>query len=548
LRVAADVSPEPLNTAAGDTPVPQAVTAASVAVPDVSVPVPDEGSTQFDERRARQLLDRAFSQAERGELGAAILSCRQSVALDPDAPQGFSMLGLLLERSGDLANAAQAYQKVLQLQPDSRLEAESLQRIEAALARRKGQQNFHFDDKDLFGDTGGTAAATGGAAATAIPSTPADSSVDALRSAFPANSQLTPATPTPSVSALDFGLPPVAPTSMWQRLVQRPSFYFRGAPLVATTALGLAFMLWSREAVISQQTQQSVIVPGGVPSVIDPAANINSAQPNSAAPATNPAAPNANDAATAAANEGMPTIPVQNRPAPKAPAGAQNPGVNAAANVGGSGSEPSRPSANAGQPRIPSPRVNSPRPSQPRNILPPSNPYALPPARPVLPRSGSSNDDIVLPPPSAADRSGAAPDNGASSSGGGPVNTTGAGMRGYIRLQPPRPGAAVRPSSSTRATNAERAAIEDIRAGREERAIDNITTAIEADGDTGWRYQQRALLFLDRGDNQRAADDFQTAINAYRDQIRRGERVSEARAGIKACQSGLRLAMSNSRR
>ena len=132
------------------------------------------------------------------------------------------------------------------------------------------------------------------------------------------------------------------------------------------------------------------------------------------------------------------------------------------------------------------------------------------------------------------------------------LTAAGAAGRGYIRITPPRPAtstAPVRPAN--RAAEVERTTSNDIRSGRSERAIQNITKNIESssnDKDTGWHYQQRALLFLEQGDNQRAADDFNTAISAYKDQIRRGERVSESRAGIQACQSGLRLAVSSLRR
>jgi tetratricopeptide (TPR) repeat protein len=128
------------------------------------------------------------------------------------------------------------------------------------------------------------------------------------------------------------------------------------------------------------------------------------------------------------------------------------------------------------------------------------------------------------------------------------MNPGGTGPRGYIQLRNPRPGSAAPSRAGNQAGDAERSAANEGRAGRNEQAIERITSAIEADGDTGWRYQQRALLFLERGDNQRAADDFQTALNAYRDQIRRGERVAEARAGIRACESGRQLALSNLRR
>lgn len=130
------------------------------------------------------------------------------------------------------------------------------------------------------------------------------------------------------------------------------------------------------------------------------------------------------------------------------------------------------------------------------------------------------------------------------------MNTTGSNSQGYITLSRPRNPSAAQPRPSNRGTEAERAAARESRAGRSGSAITTINEAIRTGngGDTGWRYQQRALLFLEQGDYQRAADDFQVAINSYRDQVRRGERVNEAQSGIQACRSGLNLALANLRR
>jgi hypothetical protein len=120
------------------------------------------------------------------------------------------------------------------------------------------------------------------------------------------------------------------------------------------------------------------------------------------------------------------------------------------------------------------------------------------------------------------------------------LNPAGSGTRGYIRITGNRPAAPARPEAGSRA--AEAAARDAAAAGRTGSAISSASSAIEGGRDTGWRYQQRALLFLEQGDNARAADDFRTAIAAYRDQINRGVNVDQARIGIDACQNGLRLA------
>lgn len=117
-------------------------------------------SSEIDQRRARQLLDRSFRLTERGEMGAAILACRQSIALVPDNPAGYSMLGLLLERTGDHQHAIEAYEKVLELAPESVLERESLQRLRDARAGSQTTNIFHFDDSELFNDDSGARSAS----------------------------------------------------------------------------------------------------------------------------------------------------------------------------------------------------------------------------------------------------------------------------------------------------------------------------------------------------------------------------------------------------
>src|SRR5262249_40579477 len=104
-------------------------------------PAPTDGqggqiAEEIDARRARQPLDRALKLAEQGDLKSAILACRQAVALTPRSASGYSMLGLLLERNGDIQHAIEAYQKVVDISPGSVLERESLQRLIDAASRR----------------------------------------------------------------------------------------------------------------------------------------------------------------------------------------------------------------------------------------------------------------------------------------------------------------------------------------------------------------------------------------------------------------------------
>ena len=149
-------------------------------------------------------------------------------------------------------------------------------------------------------------------------------------------------------------------------------------------------------------------------------------------------------------------------------------------------------------------------------------------------------------PSTGAPPAGAPPaDSGAASPGGAPMSPSGSPGRGYIRIQPPRSGMSVAPPRPERLARAnERAASAAVLSGNPDRAIARVTSAMVG-GDTAWHYQQRGLLFLEKGDNARAVDDFQTAIAAYRSRVQRGDRVAEAQAGIRACQSGLRTATAN---
>lgn len=131
-----------------------------------------------------------------------------------------------------------------------------------------------------------------------------------------------------------------------------------------------------------------------------------------------------------------------------------------------------------------------------------------------------------------------------------PLNPAGAGNRNYVRITQGRVGGSSVPQrSSSQADADERGAANASRAGQTDQAVNRITAAINSNpGDAGFRYQQRATLFLDRGDYTRAADDFQAAISAYNAQIERGEQVDAARAGLRTARSGLNAALAGGRR
>ncbi len=117
-----------------------AATAPSATAPSAVAPSADDenlSSQEIDARRAQHLLDRASLLSEHGDLAGAVLACRQAVALDPNSPAAFSLLGQMLERHGDIGDAIAAYEKVLALAPDSALERDSLEQS-GAPARRDG--------------------------------------------------------------------------------------------------------------------------------------------------------------------------------------------------------------------------------------------------------------------------------------------------------------------------------------------------------------------------------------------------------------------------
>jgi hypothetical protein len=73
-----------------------------------------------------------------------------------------------------------------------------------------------------------------------------------------------------------------------------------------------------------------------------------------------------------------------------------------------------------------------------------------------------------------------------------------------------------------------------------------LTQAIEAGGSNGrdlaGLYQQRALLYLNHGDSDRATPDFQKAIELYSAMIQRHDRVKEAQDGLQSSKNGLKIA------
>ncbi|PQV63251.1 hypothetical protein B1R32_11477 [Abditibacterium utsteinense] len=337
----------------------------------------------------------------------------------------------------------------------------------------------------------------------------------------------------------------------WSALWSRPSYYGRSLPLVGATIVALGFLSWARGLALARATtgSSSVIVAQN-----DSLAASNSndmpasdANLNSGAGAPPPLAP-VGGAVTS--NGGF---PISNQP--------MNPAIAPPANPGASGvrtnspvSAPVRPANVFGGvvPRVPS----APRRAAPRF------PLSIPPAAipPISSNLGSGNvrtnsvrpgnsGDFSLPAPNIGAPAPAAPPTSVLPSGDTTaLNPAGAAGRGYVRITQGRLGSALPQRPGARAGADERAAADAARNGSTDRAIDGLTSAINSNsGDAGFRFQQRATLFLQRGDYSRAADDFQSAISAYNDQIGRGDQVASARAGLRAARSGLNLALAGGR-
>ena len=561
-------------------------------------------ASEDDARRARQLLDRAFALAERGDTANAILFCRQSVALAPDSPQGFSMLGLLLERTGDLEQAAAAYERVLRLAPDSRLEMESLERIRATLHSHRAQAPASAAPVAAaaavapvaVAPVAGASAAPAGAGYAGIPmsaighgpigsmvqggvATPISGvSIGSAHTTAPAPDDY-PNAPSPliagtgvgaapNISALHFDADDSEPEPWWRNALARPSAFSRGLPLAGVAGLSLLFLIWARGAAPSPYPQDTQL-----PANLDSSSlktNELPPIPNATSASTSIVAPNASGPSAPA--PGVPPgiagpndrYPVSNRPdqtavtapnssVPSSNGSAPNASVGAAQNTGGQGSQNRQSvggqsnsnnsnqgggrggsaAGGAGQYPTVSRRPDPVFPSAGR-VLPPASPAELAPAR-SLPAPAPPSDQ------GAPYRSN---NNGLSSGGGGPLGPATSSNRNAITLTPSRVLAAAPPRTANTRAEAESAAARAVTSRRPDTAIANSNQAIRSGGgETGWNYQQRALAFLTRGDNQRAADDFQSAISAYNDQIARGDRVEEARIGVTACRSGLALAL-----
>ncbi len=347
--------------------------------------------------------------------------------------------------------------------------------------------------------------------------------------------------------------------SPWRTTLGGPTFFARGWPLAGATIVSVAFLVWagsvagirmanSPEAAAGSQTApqpkpQNLAQnppPGADPNtaarpVVNPATNtpsgtvpkpITGAQPgtfpieNRVITVRNGGSTSADRTTGASRSNALPAPAIG--AVPRFPAGQVAPAAGPPASGSGGISLPSMPAVPSGNGAsglgsIPAPRIDQ---GGPPTVFQP-----------------------VLPP---GDNSGAAPSGGASS-GGAPLNPAGAPAPGYIRINQGRIPASAAPSRPAAAARGdETRAAASARGGQTDAAIGKLTSAMNNtdNGEVGFLYQQRATLFLQRGDYSRAADDFQTAISAYTDQITRGDDLAAAKAGLRASRSGFNLAVS----
>lgn len=563
------------STSVPTSAIPHAPDAMPHVLTDTSV-----SPAQIDSRRAQQLLERAMALSERGDTPGAVLACRQAITLNPTAAQGYSMLGMLLERAGDTSGAIAAYEKVLQIDPGSMLERESVSRLRTADAQRRSTQDlFFFDDGELFDERedvlpavsvdGGAPSVDGGPP----PSTPArrrtDVTTDVSDTALPAvaapvatattapspavvstpvtprpaaPTTTTPATPrvstpakrtvvpaakrsTPVRAPKPAPLPRVAPAfeeevpaTLLQKLMAQPSFYFRGAPLAATTLVSLVFLLWANNYAASRDA--SVNAPSSTTRAYGTRTDGNEAVPSTSAnPATTSTTTNPVPSASTTAGGGVPVNP----------SGSTGSGTAVAPTVH---TEDRIPSASTA--------TTASTSSAPVVTAPTTGAGSTPAIGQTQPTTNTGTGTSTT--SAATGSAGTAPQGsstvagGGASSGGAPLNPGGSPNRDYVRVAPT--GGRAVPRADARAARDERTATSGGSG-----AIAAASRAIEAGGgDTAVRYQQRAQLYLDSGDNVRAINDFQTAIAAYNDMIARGDRVALARTGIQASQRGMQIA------
>ncbi len=82
-----------------------------------------------EESPARTLYKQAFGLFAKNELGASIARYREAIAADPRLAIAWNGLSLALAKQGDLDEAIEAAEKLIELEPDEPLSHTNLSRI-----------------------------------------------------------------------------------------------------------------------------------------------------------------------------------------------------------------------------------------------------------------------------------------------------------------------------------------------------------------------------------------------------------------------------------
>lgn len=353
----------------------------------------------------------------------------------------------------------------------------------------------------------------------------------------------------PTVAPLDFsfGATPTVPTPLWAQMLRGSSFYGRTLPLVLVGVLGLGFLSWARSQAVARDTDNATSAPAST------ITNADGTVTQSAPQTTTNVSTGSTFGVTPAPDSGT-GVPITNATsAPVVPgtssvttAPASGAGTRVAAN-------PARPAAGAQSGASGTATAGRDSAGTP--------PFPVPnaPASTANQNSGNTNTNggsnssggtpIILPPPQTGNTGGdATPRVRVGSLGTTPLNPAGSPQeriritQGSINLRSAPPA-----RSGSAARSAENAATSAAANGNQDRAINNLSSAINSTGgDQGFLLQQRGMAFMERGDYARAIEDFQGSISAYQDQINRGENVAAAQAGLRSARAGLNMA--NSRR
>ncbi|MBI3920037.1 MAG: tetratricopeptide repeat protein [Armatimonadetes bacterium] len=119
---------------------------ARLDLPGASTPIAEEDylipgeapSRVYDQAKVQKLLDLAFDLSERGDIVGAIMTCKEALVENPASVSGHSFLGSLYERQGEKEKAISQYELVLELNPDSTIDRENLQRLKNQMRRDGG--------------------------------------------------------------------------------------------------------------------------------------------------------------------------------------------------------------------------------------------------------------------------------------------------------------------------------------------------------------------------------------------------------------------------